>query len=113
QRPVKRGVEHGTFQLLRYPELAGHHVASESQSAADERKRAEREDRLKMLLIGQSSIERSGLMDNRLSSFVGRKQELAKVHQHICSLLPTGGYLTITGQAGQGKSSLITKLVQI
>lgn len=47
----------------------------------------------------------------RLEHFVGREQELADIRQRIAELLPSGGYLTIMGQAGQGKSCVIAKLV--
>jgi hypothetical protein len=69
--------------------------------------RVQREERLKALII-----DHSGFIQERLESFVGREQELAAIRQHITTLLPTGGYLTITGQAGQGKSSMIARLVQ-
>jgi len=69
--------------------------------------RAQREERLKALII-----DHSGFIQSRLESFVGREQELAAICQNISALLPTGGYLTITGQAGQGKSSIIARLVQ-
>lgn len=48
---------------------------------------------------------------SRLDRFVGREQELAEIRQRIAELLPTGGYVTIMGQAGQGKSCVIAKLV--
>ncbi|HEU4322896.1 MAG TPA: hypothetical protein VFS21_07070 [Roseiflexaceae bacterium] len=57
--------------------------------------------------------DHTGFMQDRLASFVGRWDELAEVQRRIAELLPTGGYVTITGQAGQGKSSLIAKLVAI
>ena len=69
--------------------------------------RLERERRLQAMLIDQR-----GFINARLEGFVGREQELAEVHQQIDELLPTGGYLLITGQAGQGKSSIIAKLVE-
>jgi hypothetical protein len=47
----------------------------------------------------------------RLDRFVGRAQELAEIRQRIEEVLPTGGYITIMGQAGQGKSCVIAKLV--
>src|SRR5437868_799911 len=45
-------------------------------------------------------------------SFVGRQVELEEIRQRIAERLQTGGYVTITGQAGQGKSSIIAKLVE-
>src|SRR6266700_3119930 len=62
--------------------------------------------RLRAMLIDHSSFLRP-----RLESFVGRETELRTIHQLINALLPTGGYITITGQAGQGKSSIIAQLV--
>jgi hypothetical protein len=58
------------------------------------------------------ATESSSLLQDRLASFVGRVQDLAELHHRIDALLPTGGYLTITGQAGQGKSSIIAKLIE-
>jgi hypothetical protein len=55
--------------------------------------------------------DHSGFIQNRLNSFVGREKELAEIRQQIAEKLETGGYVTITGQAGQGKSSVIAKLV--
>ena len=69
--------------------------------------RAEREERLNAMLA-----EHSGFLQDRLDSFVGRQVELAEIRQRIREKLYTGGYVTITGQAGQGKSSIIAKLVQ-
>jgi hypothetical protein len=69
--------------------------------------RAQREERLKALII-----DHRGFIQSRLESFVGREQELATLRQCINTLLSTGGYLTITGQAGQGKSCIIARLVQ-
>jgi hypothetical protein len=57
---------------------------------------AQREVRLKALII-----DHRGFIQSRLESFVGREQELAIIRKDISTLLPTGGYLTITGQAGQ------------
>ena len=53
----------------------------------------------------------SGFINDRLASFVGREQELADIRQQIAALQPNGGYVIITGQAGQGKSSVLAKLV--
>src|SRR6266487_1565070 len=68
----------------------------------------DREHFLKALLADHSSF-----MRDRLDSFVGREKELAEVRQRIAEKQQTGGYVTITGQAGQGKSSIIVKLVDI
>ena len=55
--------------------------------------------------------DHSGFIASRLEAFVGREAELAEIRQRIAEKLPTGGYVTITGQAGQGKSSIIAGLV--
>jgi hypothetical protein len=56
----------------------------------------DRERFLKALLADHSSF-----MRDRLSSFVGRVQELKDIRWRIARKLQTGGYVTITGQAGQ------------
>ena len=55
--------------------------------------------------------DHTSFINNRIDSFVGRTAELATIRQRIAELLPTGGYVTITGQAGQGKSSIIAALL--
>jgi truncated hemoglobin YjbI len=57
-------------------------------------------------------IDRSSFVQDRLASFVGREKELAEIKELISAKREIGGYITITGQAGQGKSSVIAKLVQ-
>jgi predicted ABC-type transport system involved in lysophospholipase L1 biosynthesis ATPase subunit len=57
--------------------------------------------------------DHTGFMQTRLESFVGREAELAEVRRRVAELLPTGGYITVTGQAGQGKSCLIARLVEL
>ena len=54
-------------------------------------------------------IDHTGFLHTRLESFVGREHELAEIRHNISTMLPIGGYITITGQAGQGKSSIIAK----
>jgi tetratricopeptide (TPR) repeat protein len=56
--------------------------------------------------------DHSAFLNDRLRSFVGREQELAEVQARIAEQREQGGYITITGQAGQGKSSIIAKLVE-
>ena len=51
-------------------------------------------------------------IDDLTTSFVGRAQELDDLHQRIATMQQTGGYVTITAEAGQGKSSIIAKLVE-
>ena len=55
--------------------------------------------------------DHTSFINNRLESFVGRAADLDAIRQRIAALLPTGGYVTITGQAGQGKSSIIAALL--
>ncbi len=88
--------------------LATHtHLSAQAQREREQAtQRAEREQLLRFMFA-----DHSGFLHDRLESFVGRENELTEVLQRIDALLPTGGYLTITGQAGQGKSSMIAKLV--
>ncbi|HYU75105.1 MAG TPA: AAA family ATPase, partial [Ktedonobacteraceae bacterium] len=73
---------------------------------SEEKKREERKQRLQALLA-----DHRGFLHDRLDSFVGREAELVQIRQRIAEMMSTGGYVTITGQAGQGKSSIIAKLV--
>jgi len=108
QQPVLSGVQQDSFELVCYPDKAAllPLLKVETEDTEDIRKR-ERKEHLKALII-----DHSGFIQSRLESFVGREQELATIRQHINTLLSTGGYLTIIGQAGQGKSSIIARLVQ-
>ncbi len=63
--------------------------------------------RLKAMLADHTAF-----LNDRLRSFVGREQELTEVRARIAEKQEQGGYITITGQAGQGKSSLIATLVE-
>lgn len=65
-------------------------------------------DRLHALLSDYGFIRVCSFIDD----FVGRDRELREIRLQIDMLLPKGGYLTITGLAGQGKSSIIAKLVE-
>jgi tetratricopeptide (TPR) repeat protein len=56
--------------------------------------------------------DHSGFIASRLEAFVGREAELAEVRARIAEKLPTGGYVTVTGHAGQGKSSMLARLLQ-
>lgn len=62
--------------------------------------------RLRALTQDQGSF-----VTGRLERFVGRTTELAEVRALIAELRPSGGYLTISGQAGQGKSSLMARMI--
>jgi len=108
QSPVRSGVEHETFRLLEYPEHAAPSIDSTHLSQEQpEQGQRDKEHRLKALLADHSSF-----MRDRLASFVGRQAELQEIRKRIAEKQPAGGYITITGQAGQGKSSIIAKLVE-
>ncbi len=105
QCPVLSGVQQDTFELMCYP-----HTAEPEQGIGEtqqERRRIEKDERLRIALADHSAF-----LQNCLASFVGRTDELKDLEQRIQQLLPTGGYITITGQAGQGKSSIIAKPVE-
>ena len=57
-------------------------------------------------------VDHSAFLRDRLASFQGRAKELAEIRQRVAERQQTGGYVTITGRAGQGKSSVIAKLVE-
>ncbi|HEX3640359.1 MAG TPA: AAA family ATPase, partial [Ktedonobacteraceae bacterium] len=105
QRPVKSGVELDTFKLLCYPSHAI--ISSFTPKSSSNPTQGEKESRLNAMMADHSAF-----MRDRVSSFVGRMQELEDLHQRIDAIQQTGGYVTITGQAGQGKSSIIAKLVE-
>ena len=52
-----------------------------------------------------------GFVDDRISRFVGRETEMQALQARIDGKLAQGGYLVVTGDAGQGKSSLIAKMI--
>jgi hypothetical protein len=79
----------------------------EQHSFLQNKQLSEKERKLQALLA-----DHNGFLKDRLESFVGRQPELAEVRKRINQQLQTGGYVTITGQAGQGKSSIIAKLVE-
>lgn len=91
------------------PLLATHpHLSAQLRREREQQaQQAKREGWIRAL-----ATDSSGFLDDRLASFVGRERELERVRQYVRELLPTGGYLAITGVAGQGKSSLIAQLVQ-
>ena len=75
-----------------------------SQSPPPKKQSREKEEKLKAMIA-----DRRGFMQDRLSSFVGRQSELIEIQRRIEEKLKSGGYVTITGQAGQGKSSIIAQ----
>jgi tetratricopeptide (TPR) repeat protein len=104
QCPVESGVKHGSFELLYYSTIDETlAVATEPESPE-----VERVFRLRALF----AQHQEGFLHDRLASFVGREKELAEIRVLIARQQQAGGYLIITGQAGQGKSSIIAKLVE-
>jgi hypothetical protein len=51
-------------------------------------------------------------VEDRVGRFVGREAELAALHKRIDDEMAQGGYVVITGDVGQGKSSIIAKLIE-
>jgi hypothetical protein len=102
QRPVMGGVQQDTFVLARYPELA----ITETPGTPNE-KGPEKDARLQSTYI----IDQTDYVQDRLQRFVGRQTELNKLQDRIDSKVVSGGYIIITGDAGQGKSSIIAKLI--
>jgi hypothetical protein len=85
--------------------ILAHYPGRVAQLRQEER-RAEREQRLRAMILSYQAF-----LQDRQQSFVGREKELEEVRGKITHLQQTGGYLTITGPAGQGKSSLIAHLI--
>jgi TIR domain len=79
----------------------------EHASPSQGKSMSEKERRLKACLVDDRDFVRE-----HLDHFVGRQQELAEIEKHILQCLPMGGYVIIAGQAGQGKSCIIAKLVE-
>lgn len=92
--------------LAYYPGLSAEALRERAAAARQQQQAADRHARLLALFADHRSF-----MHDRLESFVGRVDELAEIRQRIAAQQPSGGYVTITGQAGQGKSSIIAKLV--
>ncbi len=102
QRPVMGGVQQDTFVLIRYPELAVNEISSRINE-----KEPGRDARLRSMYADQVDYVR-----DRLDRFVGRETELKDLRELIAGKMEAGGYVVITGDAGQGKSSIIAKLLE-
>jgi len=81
-------------------------AAREIQQA--EQRRAEAQQRLARWQSRHSTDRCKQL----LHGFVGRVNELAQLLAEIEKLRASGGYLLVTGVAGQGKSSILAKLIE-
>ncbi len=66
-----------------------------------------REDKLQAL-----DSSNKDFIQNLLKNFNGREQDLIEIRRRIAEIQPAGGYIAIIGAAGQGKSSIIAKLVK-
>jgi tetratricopeptide (TPR) repeat protein len=87
--------------------LADHRAAVRAARSSPFDQAAKREELLQAMIH-----DHSGFIASRLESFVGREQELAEVRERIAQVQQSGGYVTVTGQAGQGKSSMLARLLQ-
>jgi|GEM_PF-5205537 len=81
-------------------------AAREMQQA--EQRRAEAQQRLARWQSRHSTARCKEL----LRGFVGRVNELKQLLAEIEKLRASGGYLLVTGVAGQGKSSILAKLIE-
>ncbi|MCS6889843.1 MAG: ATP-binding protein, partial [Chloroflexus sp.] len=90
--------------------LADHRVRLEAQRTAAERQR--RRDEALALIARWCSRDSLARAAELQTGFVGRVQELEDIRQHIAQLRPDGGYLLVTGVAGQGKSSILAQLLK-
>jgi len=97
QRPRSYGTS-GQMILAYYP--------GQVAQLQQKERRAEREQQLHAMIFDDAAF-----LQDRLSNFVGREKEVNEVREKIVHLQQTGGYLTITGPAGQGKSSVIAHLI--
>jgi tetratricopeptide (TPR) repeat protein len=95
-----------TYPLKNLKAISSPTYAPGPQRSNDDRRKGE-----KLIWLHTMLSDHSGFLRDRVASFVGRKTELAEIRQRIGAMLVTGGYITITGQAGQGKSSVIAELV--
>ncbi len=99
QRGVERLVE-------RFPQNL--QAKSARSEPSQQRARDDRDAR-----VGAMILDYSDFLYNRLDSFVGRATELSALNSLIQAKRITGGYITISGEAGQGKSSIIAKLIHL
>lgn len=66
----------------------------------------------KARLMRSRMIDQSDYIHDRLERFVGRRAELAELQRRIAEKREMGGYVLLVGKAGQGKSSLVARMVQ-
>src|SRR5579884_1732529 len=71
----------------------------------------DRNDQLELL----KNLDPHHLVDSHIDNFVlgTRQAEIIEAAKRIKALRSRGGYLIITGQAGEGKSSLIIQLINV
>jgi hypothetical protein len=96
-----------TCILVHYADRSTAAIAARQAAEQQQRAAETRDTTLRALLH-----DHSGFIHARLAHFVGREVELAAIRTRIAETQPHGGYVTITGQAGQGKSCVIAHLVK-
>ena len=95
--------------LVRHKGLTKTARMQQEQASQQQDRRSAAKVRLELLL---QKPYNDNFRQSRLESFVGRATELTEIKTLITEKQKIGGYLTITGQAGQGKSSIIAKIVE-
>jgi hypothetical protein len=105
QQPSSISINHRQFIV------ADHRGRLAAARQHQEEQREHRQARVREQHLHALLHDHRSFIEDRLASFVGRVQELAEIRTRIAEQLVSGGYVTITGQVGQGKSSMIAKLV--
>jgi tetratricopeptide (TPR) repeat protein len=92
-----------------YEELGGGEIwlTKERRSISKVQPQTDHIDYLQNMIAHQRDF-----IDDRMRRFVGREAELQALRARIDSKLAQGGYLVVTGDAGQGKSSLLAKMIE-
>jgi len=98
---VSPGETHG---LLHLEEARVQHLVVERLDIAPPS--LEQQRRLQSMIC-----DHNDLMATRLERFVGRTSDLAEIRALIDQSKVSGGYVVVTGQAGQGKTSIMARLV--
>lgn len=97
-----------SFVLASYPDLSPETREQQKMTQALQQKSDERMRRLESMLIDHSE-----LLKDRLKRFVGRAIELQEIQDKMLQARLRGGIVIVTGQAGQGKSSIISRLIDL
>ena len=102
QRPTLSGSQQDIFDLAYFPQFDTLHAKTALDQATVEAKEQ----------LEEKWIEQSDIIEDRLGRFVGREAELNKLREQIAGQMERGGYVLVTGDAGQGKSSIIAKMIE-